>query len=466
MAFLETSRLTKRFGDLVVLDALSLDVAEGEVLALLGPSGSGKTTFLRLLAGFETADAGTIRAAGRDVTRLAPAARGFGMVFQHYALFPHLTVRGNVAFGLEARRWEKGAIARRVEEVLALVDLDGFGDRPVGALSGGQQQRVALARALAPDPPLLLLDEPLSNLDPSLRERTRRELLAAIRRVGITTVLVTHEQDEAFHLGDRVAVLWRGRLQQVGSPEELYLQPANRFVASFIGRSTALPGVVAGRDGDGRCRVRLELPAGGAGATEPSRQPVWAGIDRSAGSPGGRDGGGLAEGAEAVLVVRPECLWLERIDPLGGTDATGAEGAVRPDQADGPDGPHGTHRPDGPEGSLVGRVVGRRYGGPVTYYQVEVGPEAGSDPGSGSREGAGFEVEVLAGRAAAEEGDRVRIGLRARDAAPGRNDGSGGPGGDGAPAARAVPPPAVFSRSAEYEAIGPANGWVSGQGAP
>lgn len=370
MAFLEIERLTKRFGDLVVLDALSLEVPEGEVLALLGPSGSGKTTFLRLLAGFETADAGAIRAAGREVTRLAPAARGFGMVFQHYALFPHLSVRGNVAFGLESRKWDRDAVRRRVDEVLALVDLEGFGERPIGALSGGQQQRVALARALAPDPPLLLLDEPLSNLDPSLRERTRRELLAAIRRVGITTVLVTHEQEEAFHLGDRVAVLWQGRLQQVGTPEELYLEPRNRFTASFIGRSTTLAGIVeeAGGDGDGRCRVRLDLP-GAHGAS-------WTGVARGAVPP---------PGGRAVLVVRPESL---RLVPEG-------EGS----------------RPSEDAGALAGRVVGRRYGGPVTYYRVAVPADGRGDAPEGA-----VEVEVLSdalsGAEVAEEGEPVRVALR------------------------------------------------------
>ncbi|HEX6199743.1 MAG TPA: ABC transporter ATP-binding protein, partial [Thermoanaerobaculia bacterium] len=193
-AFLEIDRLSKRFGDLRVLDRVSLAVEEGEVLALLGPSGSGKTTFLRLLAGFETSDEGTIRAGGRAVEALPPARRGFGMVFQHYALFPHLTVAGNVAFGLETTGASRAEIAGRVAEVLGLVDLAGFESRRIEELSGGQQQRVALARALAPGPRLLLLDEPLSNLDPELRERTRRELLEAIRRVGITTVLVTHEQ--------------------------------------------------------------------------------------------------------------------------------------------------------------------------------------------------------------------------------------------------------------------------------
>lgn len=385
MSFLEIQRLTKRFGSLVVLDELSLDVAEGEVLALLGPSGSGKTTFLRALAGFETVDSGSIRAAGRDVTRIPAAGRGFGMVFQHYALFPHLTVAGNVAFGLhtrKGRKMERARIRDRVEEVLALVDLEGYGQRPVGALSGGQQQRVALARALAPDPPLLLLDEPLSNLDPTLRERTREELLAAIRRVGITTVLVTHEQEEAFHLGDRVAVLWRGRLQQVGSPEELYLEPRSRFVASFIGRSTALAGVVEGdgAEAGGRCRVRL-VGLGG------DRGPTWEGRPAPGAEP-------FPPGTEVALVVRPESLRLlpERV----------------PERV-----PEGETVP----GSVAGRVVGRRYGGPVSYYQVR--PE-------GVEEAGGSEIEVLAdllsdrdltGRAPVE-GDRVRLAPRQNGPVP------------------------------------------------
>ena len=246
-AYLQLHNLSKRFDGLAAVDDLSLEVAGGEILALLGPSGSGKTTTLRLLAGFETPDAGSIRVNGEDVTRLAPAARRFGMVFQHYALFPHLDVGANVAFGL---RVKGEAAAQRVREVLAMVDLAGYERRPVSALSGGQQQRVALARSLAPEPRMLLLDEPLSNLDPALRERTRRELRRAIHQVGITTVFVTHEQEEAFDLGDRVAVLHRGRLEQVGTPDELYDEPATAFVAGFIGRAGALPGErVGGRAG-------------------------------------------------------------------------------------------------------------------------------------------------------------------------------------------------------------------------
>ena len=194
-AFLSLQGLGKTFGEHPAVADLTIDVGRGEVLALLGPSGSGKTTTLRLLAGFETPDAGRIVVAGEDVTGLRPEARRFGMVFQHYALFPHLDVGANVAFGLGLRG---DALARRVAEVLAMVDLPGYERRAVGELSGGQQQRVAVARSLAPEPRVLLLDEPLSNLDPSLRERTRKELRRAITRVGITTVFVTHEQEEAF----------------------------------------------------------------------------------------------------------------------------------------------------------------------------------------------------------------------------------------------------------------------------
>ena len=253
--FLRLRGLTKRFEGTLAVSDLSLDVVRGEILALLGPSGSGNTTTLRLLAGFETPDAGAIEVGGDDVTRLAPAARRFGMVFQHYALFPHLDVGANVAFGLAA----KGeAAARRVREVLAMVDLAGYERRPVTELSGGQQQRVALARSLAPEPRVLLLDEPLSNLDPALRERTRRELRRAIRAVGITTVFVTHEQEEAFDLGDRIAVLHRGRLEQVGTPDQLYEEPASAFVAGFVGHAVTVPGERVGGKPGSSALVRPE----------------------------------------------------------------------------------------------------------------------------------------------------------------------------------------------------------------
>ena len=254
---LRIERLTKRFGAVAAVDGLSLDIPQGDLLALLGPSGSGKTTTLRLLAGFETPDEGRILVDGEDVARMAPAARRFGMVFQHYALFPHLDVGENVAFGLASQGVPAAERVSRVTEALALVELAGLERRPVGALSGGQQQRVALARALAPAPRVLLLDEPLSNLDPSLRERTRRELRALIQRIGITTILVTHEQEEAFDLAEHVAVLRRGRLEQVGTPEALYALPESPFVAGFIGRASALPVRLLSHE---EFRVRIALP--------------------------------------------------------------------------------------------------------------------------------------------------------------------------------------------------------------
>jgi ABC-type Fe3+/spermidine/putrescine transport system ATPase subunit len=253
-AYLRLENLTKEFPGRRAVDGLSLDVARGEILALLGPSGCGKTTTLRLLAGFETPDAGRVVVEGEDVTALPPARRRFGMVFQNYALFPHLNVAENVGFGLR----DKTAATARVTAVLAMVDLAGYEQRPVTALSGGQQQRVAVARSLAPEPRILLLDEPLSNLDPSLRERTRRELREAIQRVGITTVFVTHEQEEAFDLGDRVAVMNAGRLEQVGTPDELYDHPATPFVATFVGRSSVVPGELAGAAAGSQAYVRPE----------------------------------------------------------------------------------------------------------------------------------------------------------------------------------------------------------------
>jgi ABC-type Fe3+/spermidine/putrescine transport system ATPase subunit len=246
MSDLQFRHLTRRFSDLAGVFDLSLAIPSGRALALLGPSGSGKTTTLRLLGGFETPDQGSIVVDGEDVVPLRPEQRRFGMVFQHYALFPHFDVGQNVAFGLESRGVRGAESQRRVGEALAMVDLAGFERRRVAELSGGQQQRVALARALAPSPRVLLLDEPLSNLDPALRERTRRELRALIRRIGLTTVIVTHEQEDAFDLGDLVAVLRDGRLEQVGTPEELYQAPATPFVGGFIGRGTWLDGEIPG----------------------------------------------------------------------------------------------------------------------------------------------------------------------------------------------------------------------------
>ncbi len=236
--FVTLDGVRKEWSPTVTVGPLSLDISRGEILTLLGPSGSGKTTVLRLLAGFEAPDAGRIVVGGEDVTAVPPARRRCGMVFQHYALFPHLDVGDNVAFGLA----DRGTQNAKVTDVLGLVGLQGFERRRVQELSGGQQQRVALARALAPEPQMLLLDEPLSNLDPALRERTRRELRALIKRVGITSVFVTHEQEEAFDLGDRVAVLGSGRLEQLATPDELYEHPTSLFVATFVGRANVLRG--------------------------------------------------------------------------------------------------------------------------------------------------------------------------------------------------------------------------------
>jgi len=317
-AFVQIVKVAKSFGSTPVLRDVSLAVAEGEVLALLGPSGSGKTTLLRLLAGFEEADAGSIRLGGVDVTQLPPARRGVGMVFQHYALFPHLDVGENVAFGLHGRGFSRDESARRVAEVLALVDLAGYERRAVSALSGGQQQRVALARALAPAPRLLLLDEPLSNLDPTLRERTRRKLQEVLRRLGITTVLVTHEQEEAFDLAQRVAVLWGGELQQVGAPEELHERPANRTVAAFVGRANFLRG-------------RLRRGPGGGWEVAFADGIAWPGELVDLLPP-------LQEGDEAELMLRPESLAF-----------------VAPGTAN----------------ALAGRVVERRYAGAISRFRVE-----------------------------------------------------------------------------------------------
>lgn len=241
---LQLDALVKRWSHQVKVGPISLSVERGEIVALLGPSGSGKTTVLRLLAGFETPDAGTITVSGEDVTAVAPARRRIGMVFQHYALFPHLDVGENVGFGLHGSL-DRAAAGARVADALSRVDLAGFERRKVQELSGGQQQRVALARALAPEPRALLLDEPLSNLDPALRERTRRELRDLIKRVGITALFVTHEQDEAFDLGDRIALLRAGRLEQLGTPEDLYERPASLFAATFVGRANVFRGVAA-----------------------------------------------------------------------------------------------------------------------------------------------------------------------------------------------------------------------------
>ncbi|MBK1613255.1 ABC transporter ATP-binding protein [Rubrivivax gelatinosus] len=249
MAHLEVHALGKRFGRFVALEGVDLAVERGEFVVLLGPSGCGKTTLLRLIAGLERQDQGRIVHAGRDVSALPPAARDYGIVFQSYALFPNLDVAANVGYGLGTGRAARAAVQARVAEMLQLVGLPGIEHKYPAQLSGGQQQRVALARALATRPDLLLLDEPLSALDAIERVRLRGEIRALQQRLGVTTLMVTHDQEEALAMADRVVVMRAGRLQQIGTPEQIYRQPHNAFVADFIGRSNL---VEATADDDGR----------------------------------------------------------------------------------------------------------------------------------------------------------------------------------------------------------------------
>jgi ABC-type Fe3+/spermidine/putrescine transport system ATPase subunit len=232
--------ISKRYGESAAVADLSLDIEQKEFFGLLGPSGCGKTTTLRMIAGLETPDTGTIQFDGYDITQLSPERRGFGMVFQNYALFPHLNVFENVAFGLRARKRSKTEIAERVSDALALVQLPGYERRPVTELSGGQQQRVAIARAISIEPALLLFDEPLSNLDVALREETRGELRELVSKLGLTAVYVTHDQEEAFALCDRISVMSEGRVLQTGEPRAIYERPALMRVARFLGRNNLI----------------------------------------------------------------------------------------------------------------------------------------------------------------------------------------------------------------------------------
>jgi putrescine transport system ATP-binding protein len=234
--------VTKRFGALTAVDRLSLDIARGEFFALLGPSGCGKTTLLRMLAGFEAPSEGRILLNGEDISAMPPHVRPVNMMFQSYALFPHLNVEKNIGFGLRQEKVARREIAARVEEMLALVRLQGYGRRRIDQLSGGQKQRVALARALIKRPSVLLLDEPLAAVDKKLRAETQFELMELQRRLGTSFVIVTHDQDEAMTVADRIAVMDRGRLAQVGPPAQVYERPASRWVADFIGEVTLIEG--------------------------------------------------------------------------------------------------------------------------------------------------------------------------------------------------------------------------------
>ena len=263
---IELRGVSVSYGRLRVLEDIDLSVEAGEFIALLGPSGCGKTTLLRALAGFIPLASGRILVGGRDVAGRPPERRGIAMVFQSYALWPHMTAGQNIAYGLRVRRFGRTATARRVEEMTQLVGLEGLEERRVTELSGGQRQRVALARALAIDPPILLLDEPLSNLDARIRHSMRHEIRALQTRLGITAALVTHDQEEAMSMADRVVILHRGRIEQIGAPEEVYHRPATAYVAGFVGATNRLL-VVARRDGG---EVLLSL----AGRPDPVRLPL------------------------------------------------------------------------------------------------------------------------------------------------------------------------------------------------
>src|SRR5262245_1116229 len=253
MARLEIDRVTKRYGDVHAVRDVSLDVADGEFVVLLGPSGCGKTTTLRVVAGFAEPTSGTVRLGARDITSLPPWKRNAGLVFQSYALFPHLTVAQNVAFGLEMRKVEPAEMSGRIADALRLVRLEHLGERLPRQLSGGQQQRVALARALVFRPDVLLLDEPLSNLDAKLRQDVRVEIRELQRQLGLTTVMVTHDQEEALTMADRLVVMQDGDVRQVGTQADLYERPCDRFVASFVGRSSFIEGEI---EAPGRFRSR------------------------------------------------------------------------------------------------------------------------------------------------------------------------------------------------------------------
>lgn len=276
MSSLTFDRLSKSYAAQEAVRSVSLTIAEGEFLSLLGPSGCGKTTILRMAAGLVTPSAGRVLIGDDDVTDLAPNRRDIGLVFQSYALFPHLTVFENVAFGLRRRKIGGEELNSRVCDALAQVRLQAHGDRLPQQLSGGQQQRVAVARALAPRPRVLLLDEPLSNLDAQLREEMQIELKRLHRSLGVTTCLVTHDQGEALSMSDRVCVMAAGAVQQIASPEDIYHRPATAFVAGFIGRPNRLSGTVVARDGEAGT---LRLKGGWVVRAARVEQPVGAAVD-------------------------------------------------------------------------------------------------------------------------------------------------------------------------------------------
>jgi len=297
MPLLRIDAVVKKFGPLRAVDRLSLDIKAGEFFALLGPSGCGKTTLLRMLAGFETPDEGRIWLDGKDIAKVLPHERPVNMMFQSYALFPHLNVRDNIAFGLKRARMPRAEIKTRVAEMVALVKLEGLEKRKPDQLSGGQRQRVALARSLARRPQVLLLDEPLAALDKKLRQSTQLELMELQRRLGMTFIIVTHDQEEAMTMADRIGVMDSGRLEQVATPRELYEAPRSRWIAEFVGDINIFEGQIESRDA-GRLVVST-MDAGTIVVAEP-RQPMTKPL--------------------ACVAIRPEKVKLSRRGPASDTD--------------------------------------------------------------------------------------------------------------------------------------------------
>jgi putrescine transport system ATP-binding protein len=325
MPLLRIDGVVKRFGGFTAVDKLSLDIRAGEFFALLGPSGCGKTTLLRMLAGFETPDAGRILLNGKDIAQVLPHRRPVNMMFQNYALFPHLSVRDNIAFGLKRANMPRPEIDARVAEMVALVKLEGLEKRKPDQLSGGQKQRVALARSLARRPQVLLLDEPLAALDKKLRQSTQAELMEVQRRLGMTFVIVTHDQEEAMTVADRIGVMDSGRLEQVATPRQLYEAPASRWIAEFVGDINMIEGQIE-RTEDHRLTVSTR-DAGTIVAAEP-RQPFTK--------------------ATICVAIRPEKVKLSRRGPV--SDAAGAI----------------------PMNRLEGVVTEVNYLGGVTTYKVKL----------------------------------------------------------------------------------------------
>ncbi len=328
MADVRLVDLVKRFGRAVAVDHVSLDVPDGCFTTLLGPSGCGKTTTLRMIAGFHAVDAGEILIGGARLNDVPPHRRPTAMVFQEYALFPHMTVFDNVAYGLRMRRTQRAEIRRRVEATLSLVGLEGAGRRFPAQLSGGQQQRVALARAIVVEPEVLLLDEPLSNLDAKLRIRVRAEIRQLQQQLGKTTIYVTHDQEEALAISDQIAVMDQGRILQIGTPLEIYRRPAHRFVAEFVGLANFADGEVLGPGRVRACGVELVIA--------PDRGP--SGLPPS--------------GSRVVLMLRPEAI---RMHPR----------EMHPQPPERP--------PGRMENVIPGRITGMSFLGTLARYWVEAG---------------------------------------------------------------------------------------------